>query len=131
MSAVTQYFFDTVYFPRSAWRVVGWWEARRPAYNLAVGAAGTVTLLALGLLGLLPPLRALAVLVPSYAIMANVCYSAGPCADLLARRIGGPDWAPIGPTLLRYGFALSIGLTLLPIPVALVMTALQAIGVMR
>ena len=125
MSALTRYFFDTVYYPRSTWHVVAWWERRRPSYNLAVGACGLVTLAVLALLGLLPPVAALAVLVPAYALAANVCYSAGALVDLLARRVGGPDWAPIGPTLFRYGFAFSVGLTLLPIPMGLVGRAVQ------
>jgi len=127
MSALTRYFFDTVYYPRSAWHVVGWWERRRASYNAAVGACGLVTLAVLALLGLAPPARVLAVLVPAYALAANVCYSAGALVDLLARRVGGPDWAPVGPTLFRYGFAFSVGLTLLPIPMGAVGRVIGAV----
>lgn len=118
MSALTRYFFHTVYYPASPWSVVAWWEARRATYNLAVGAAGLVTLAVVGLLGALPPWPVIPFLVMVYAVLANVCYCAGPLLDLVARRIGGPDWAPVGPTLFRYGFVFSIGLTLLPIPIA-------------
>jgi len=118
MSALTRYFFHTVYYPESAWRVVGWWERRRVSYNLTVGVTGLFTLAVVGALGMLPPLAGVLTIVAVYGVLANVCYSLGAVADLVARRIGGPDWAPVGPTLFRYGFVFSIGLTLLPIPVA-------------
>jgi hypothetical protein len=128
MTALQRYFFETVYYPRSAWSVVAWWESRRAAYNTAVGAAGLTTLTFLGALGLLPPARAVVLLVPLYAFVANACYSLGAVADLLARRVGGPDWAPIGPTLFRYGFVFSVGLTLFPIPIAAVLGTLHLMG---
>ena len=118
MPALTELFFDTVYFPRSSWTVVRWWEARRPIYNAAVGGTGVVTLASLALLGALPPLAIAAQIVLVYAIAANVCYSLGPLFDLLARRLGGPDFAPAGPTFFRYGFVFSIGLTLFPVMIA-------------
>ena len=118
MTALTHLFFDTVYFPRNAWAVVRWWETRRPAYNAAVGGAGLVTLAALALLHALPPLALVAPVVLVYGLIANLCYSLGPALDLLARRVGGPDYAPVGPTLFRYGFVFSIGLTLFPIAIA-------------
>ena len=118
MSALTRYFFDTVYFPRSALAVVRWWEARRPAYNAAVGAAGLVTLAGVALLGALPPLGVVATIAVVYGLLANVCYSFGPLAELAARRWGGSAFAPVGPTLLRYGFVFSIGLTLFPLGIA-------------
>ena len=118
MTALTELFFDTVYFPRNAWTVIRWWEARRPVYNVAVGTAGLVTLASLALLHALPPLAVAAQIALVYGIVANICYSLGPVVDLLARRLGGPDYAPVGPTLFRYGFVFSIGLTLFPIGIA-------------
>jgi hypothetical protein len=118
MTALTELFFDTVYFPRTPWAVVRWWESRRLVYNLAVGAAGLVTLTVVGLAGLLPPLGAVVVIVAVYGVLANLCYSAGPLFDLLARRLGGPGYAPVGPTLFRYGFVFAIGLTLFPAMIA-------------
>jgi hypothetical protein len=53
VTALTRFFFDAVYAPRSAWSVVGWWERRRSTYNLVVGAAGLVTLTAVNLFSLL------------------------------------------------------------------------------
>ena len=118
MTALTELFFDTVYFPRNGWTVVRWWEARRPVYNAAVGGTGLFTLAMLALAGALPPLVVTAQIVLVYAIAANVCYSLGPLLDLLARRFGGSDFAPVGPTLFRYGFVFAIGLTLFPVGIA-------------
>jgi hypothetical protein len=118
MTALTHLFFDTVYFPRNGWAVVRWWEVRRPVYNAAVGGAGLVTLATFALLHALPPLALVVPVVALYGVIANLCYSLGPALDLLARRLGGPDYAPVGPTLFRYGFVFSIGLTLFPIAIA-------------
>ena len=127
MTALTRLFFDTVYFPRSTWEVVRWWEARRPVYNLAVGAAGVVTLATVALAGLLPPLDGAVAIAAVYGLLANVFYSAGPVIDLLARRVGGPDYAPIGPTLFRYGFVFAIGLTLFPMVLAVLWTTVRLV----
>ena len=123
MTALTRLLFDTVYFPRSSWEVVRWWETRRPVYNLAVGTAGVVSLGGLFVLGARPPLHELAGVVLVYGLLANLCYTAGPVVDLLARRVGGPDYAPIGPTLFRYGLVFSLGLTLLPILIGVLLAA--------
>jgi hypothetical protein len=125
MTALTELFFDTVYFPRTPWAVVRWWEARRPVYNLAVGAAGIVTLTVVGVAGLLPPLEGIVAIVLAYGVLANLCYSAGPVLDLLARRVGGPDYAPVGPTLFRYGFVFAIGLTLFPAMIATLVSVVR------
>lgn len=125
MNAVEKYFFTPVYYPRSAWAVVRWWESRRLLYNAAVGAAGLVTLgTATGFL-LLPPhspgLAAWDGVIPGivvYGVLANVCYSFGAPADLLLRRFLGERAGTAGPVLFRYGFVFSLGLTLLPIPLA-------------
>jgi len=45
--------------------------------------------------------------------------------DLLVRRRWGPSFAAVGPALFRYGFAFSVGLTLLPIPLVLIGWALR------
>jgi hypothetical protein len=123
VSALTHYFFDAVYRPRSAWSVVSWWEARRPVYNLVVGAAGLTTVAAVTLVNALPPFSNpmafpwVGALI--YAIVANVCYSLGPAADLIVRRLWGDDYAAVGPTLFRYGFVFAVGVTLLPIPLVI------------
>jgi hypothetical protein len=122
VSALTKYFFGPVDAPRSGWSIVGWWERRRLVYNLSVGAAGVASLTAIFGFEALPPRSSL--LMPpiepiiAYAILANICYSAGPAIDWIIRRRWGSQYAPVGPALLRYGFAFSVGLTLLPIPLA-------------
>ena len=107
MSALTEYFFPPVPVPRATWAVVRWWESRRLTYNVVVGSTG---LLSLGV-----PWQGVVL----YGVLANVCYSGGAAADLALRRwLGLPYGATIGPALFRYGFVFSVGLTLLPIPLA-------------
>jgi hypothetical protein len=115
-SAIDQYFFTPLYRVKNIWSVVGWWESRRLLYNSVVGGAGLVTLSVVALLGN-PPFPALIAIPLVYGFMANVCYSFGSIADLLLRRWLGHRADAIGPVLLRYGFAFSIGLTLFPIPI--------------
>lgn len=122
MTAVEKYFFTPLYFPRSAWAILGWWESRRPLFNLCVGGAGLLTLGSATLLAHLPP-HPIGFLVPwgvilIYGLMANVCYTLGPLGDLLLRRVLGDRAPTIAPVLFRYGFVFSVGLTLLPIPLA-------------
>jgi hypothetical protein len=122
MSALTEYFFAPARGTNRTWAVVNWWESRRWLYNSAVGVTGLASLAAMFGFGALPPHPA-HMLVPieavgAYAILANVCYSAGPVLDLVVRKKWGDEFAPVGPTLFRYGFAFSIGLTALPIPLA-------------
>jgi len=99
---------------------VGWWERRRPMYNLAVGGAGLVSLAAMSLFSVLPPypvppgVPLFGVLV--YGVLANGFFTLGPLADLLIRWRWGHQYAAVGPVMLRYGFAFGVGLTLLPVP---------------
>ena len=55
MTAVEKYFFTPLYYPRTSWAVFGWWESRRPVFNLCVGGAGLFTLASITLLAHLPP----------------------------------------------------------------------------
>jgi len=126
MPAIERYFFTPVYFPRSRWTVLAWWESRRPLYNAAVGLTGLATLGAVLTFAVLPP-RPIAEtlawdpilrLVVVYGVMANLCYSLGAPVDLLLRQLFGQRAGAAGPVLFRYGFVFSLGLTLLPIPLA-------------
>jgi hypothetical protein len=54
----------------------------------------------------------------AYGILANVCYTFGPAADAYMRSRWGERFVVVGPVLFRYGFVFSVGLSLLPIPVA-------------
>jgi hypothetical protein len=119
VTAVERWFFTPLYYPRGPLQVIGWWEGRRLMYNVSVGAAGVLTLAVGVALGVLPspgtmPGEFMGVLV--YGFLANVCYSMGPVADLVLRRILGIRAPDIAPVLFRYGFVFSLGLTLLPIP---------------
>jgi hypothetical protein len=122
MTAVTKYFFTPLYYPHDTWSVIKWWESRRPLYNLCVGAAGMVSLGTIGVLTLLTPANVqfhvpwVAILV--YGALANASYTLGSVADIALRKVLGERAAPIGPVLFRYGFVFSLGLSLLPIPVA-------------
>ncbi len=122
MTAVEKYFFTPLYYPRSWWSVLRWWEARRPLFNLWVGGAGLVSLGMVTLLSHLPP-HPFPFAVPwqvplAYGILANVCYTLGPVTDILLRRALGERAPAIAPVLFRYGFVFSVGLTLLPVALA-------------
>jgi len=125
MSALTRFFFTPVYAPPSMWSVVNWWESRRAIYNVTVGAAGILTLVTITLLSWIHPhplpLRLPIGPVLIYALMANVFYTFGSVADVFIHRTWGPEYAVVGPTMFRYGFVFSVGLTLLPIPLAVMM----------
>lgn len=124
-TALTRFLFRPPYqaqAPTTA-EVVGWWEARRPAYNVAVGTAGLLTV------GMFTAVQAAfpgpVEMVPwqavlAYGVLANVCYSLGPVVDAIVCRRWGARFAAVGPALFRYGLVFAVGLTLLPIPFAAV-----------
>jgi hypothetical protein len=124
MSAITKFFFRAPYAHPGTWAVIRWWESRRLAYNVAVGAAGLLSLGVLTVAGLLPPgPRAPGIplgLILIYGFLANCFFCLGPALDALICRRWGPNLAAVGPALFRYGFAFAVGLTLLPIPLALI-----------
>jgi hypothetical protein len=110
----------------SAWEAIGWWERRRLAFNLVVGAVGVLTcFISLVMLAVLerflheptelpdPPILILFA-IGAYAVMANVCFTGGWIVELLVRwlwRDDGTRFASIGFTL---GLVFSAGLTLAP-----------------
>ena len=133
MSALVRFFFSPVYAPRSAWSILGWWESRRPVYNAVLAVAGVLSLAAQSLFGLFPPRASPGVPlglvgIVAYAVLANLCYSGGAAAELYIRRRWGDGYAVVGPAMFRYGFAFSVGLTLLPIPLALLDWMIRALG---
>ena len=95
---------------RSAGAIIAWWERRRFAYNVIVGACGVVTLgfatLVHGgagdMLGAVFPV----------AIMANVAYSLGSLIEIAVHGMWGRKVLPVGPMLFRQGVLFSVGLTL-------------------
>jgi hypothetical protein len=132
MSAITRFFFRAPYPSPTTWSVVRWWESRRLAYNLAVGAAGIVSLAAIALSDSLPPAPRMPGipwgLVLVYGILANLFFCLGPAVDALVCRRWGPTFGAVGPALFRYGFAFALGLTLLPIPLAIIGWGFRILG---
>jgi hypothetical protein len=132
MSAITRFFFRPPYPAPTTWTVVRWWESRRMAYNLAVGAAGIISLGVIGLTDALPPQpRGPGIplgLILAYAVVANLFFCLGPAVDALVCRRWGPNFAAVGPTLFRYGFVFAVGLTLLPIPLAILGWVFRFLG---
>lgn len=102
---------------RSPLRVIQWWESRRPAYNLMVGATGVGTVIYANALSLLvrgewfgPPWQ----LVVVYGVAANVFYTLGWVIENgVERWLGRPVYG-LGPALFRHGLVFSLGLTLFP-----------------
>jgi hypothetical protein len=121
MSALTRFFFRNEVTCRTPTEVIGWWEARRGAYNVAVGSTGLFTLAAVHLIARLPPSPESIPIAPTlvipaiYGVLANVCYTGGWISELWIRNTLGREMEPVGPTLFRYGFVFSIGLTLFPV----------------
>jgi hypothetical protein len=120
VTAVEKYFFTPIYYPRSAWSVIRWWESRRLLYNACVGATGLVSITAGTLLASLPPSQTSFGLpwegMLVFGVLANVGYSLGAPVDLLLRRILGERAPAVAPALFRYGFVFSVGVALLPLP---------------
>jgi hypothetical protein len=113
--------------------VIWWWESRRPAYNALVGLAGPASCIAALLLYMVAPgdadeadgsfLQLVAIV--AYAVMANLLYTGGWLLELglrLARRPAAPEFAS---ALFRNGTLFSIGLTLVPGVVVLVLLAVE------
>ena len=124
MSALTRFFFRNEVTCRTPSEVIGWWEARRGGFNLAVGGTGLFTLTAVHLISRIPPSGMAipwepTVFIPiAYGVLANIAYTCGGAAEIWIRNtLGRQEMEPVGPTLFRYGFAFSIGLTLFPVAV--------------
>jgi len=102
---------------RSPLRVVAWWESRRPAYNLIVGATGLGTMAYSTLLSLLVRGEWMAFPwqgVVAYGIAANLFYTLGWAIETVAEKWLGRPVYGLGPALFRHGLVFSIGLTLFP-----------------
>lgn len=113
---------------RRAGAILAWWEKRRPAYNLIVGAGGLVTV---GVAMLLTPASGAFPFGPILAVgvMANLCYTLGPIAEVLANKVFGRRLLPLGPTLFRNGLVFSVGLTfVLPMIVMTAATILRILS---
>lgn len=117
MTALTEFLFPAP-APRDPLSILKWWERRRLPYNLAVGAGGLVSLVALGLVQVLPPfsspLEIPVGIVLVFGVMANVCYLLGPAIEIALGAIWGRSVLPTGPALYRMGLTFSVGLALFP-----------------
>ena len=103
--------------PRSTGAILRWWEKRRLAYNLAVGAAGSVSFVAMSVGNSI--LRGDLQLVPwqfvlIFALGAHVMYLLGPALEVLIHQVWGRTVLPAGPALYRMGLTFSVGLALFP-----------------
>lgn len=136
MSALTRYFFRNELDVPSTAQTIAWWEARRPTYNLVVGTAGVFTLSWMALMLKLVgggfgdgfPIAAPLI----YGIMANISYTLGWMIELWLKRLLGRNAATAGAALFRYGFAFSVGLTLMPaVMITLAVTSHFVFGVPR
>ena len=102
---------------RTAGGIFKWWESRRLAYNVIVGAGGALTMSIATVFGQLvgQPMAVgqfLAPVIP-IAIMANICYTLGPLTEWGLHRLWGREVEPVGPHLFRAGLILSAGATFL------------------
>lgn len=96
--------------PRGSFSIIAWWESRRILFNLIVGLCGLPTLLLLLLSGLAHE----GIIVSGtieYALLANICYTAGWMAELIARAWWQERAKHLGPILFSLGFAFSVLLT--------------------
>lgn len=121
-STLTRILYPLPEYRRSKLALFLWWEARRPIYNLVVGATGLITLGAVWIFSIMPPgdvhLAGLWLPMLVYAMLANLCYTLGWGVDVLMNRLWGARAPDAGPLLFRQGLLFAVGVTLLPIVVA-------------
>jgi hypothetical protein len=100
----------------SKWQIVVWWEHRRVYYNLLLAFVGIFTILVVEFIGgltvkpgedVIEPM-ALVIVVPLFALCANVCYTLGWIIDLILQR-SKPSLH-----LLVTGYGFSAAVTLIP-----------------
>ena len=129
MSALTEFLFPAP-ARRDVGSILAWWEKRRLAYNLAVGAAGLVTLgvanVQAAVIGFEPPPLVAAA---AFGLAANVFYLLGPTVEILIEKLFGPGVLPTGPALYRMGLTFSVGLALFPTLLIVPITLLWLIGI--
>lgn len=110
----------------TSWQIIAWWEARRVPYNLIVGVTGIFTSMSclaaaavgekylrvpIGLPD--PPIFAIFSVI-AYGVMANICYTGGWIAELIANKVWQDQAQRFGPITFTFGILFSIMLTLLP-----------------
>jgi hypothetical protein len=131
MSALTEFLFPAP-AKRTAGAIVGWWEKRRLAYNVGVGAAGLVSLVSVPLIVALPPFSNVFIppwqAVVAFGLGANVCYFLGPLAEIAIEKVWGRQVLPTGPALYRMGLTFSMGLALFPTLLASIVWVVRIIA---
>ena len=135
MSQLVEVLYPLPDIRRTPLSLLRWWESRRLTFNKAVGTAGLVTLAGFSVMALLPPnpmrvsdLPALLVGAAVYGVLANGCYSLGWLAELAAQRLWGRRAPDIGPLLFRQGLIFSVGLTLLPLLLAVFIWVVRVVA---
>jgi hypothetical protein len=121
----------------TAWQAIGWWEARRVAFNLIVGSAGILSGVIVATVGLGsyflidsdfgvpdPPLFAVFAVV-IYGLAANVCYTGGWIVELVIRKAWPAQADRFATLSLALGLVFAVLLTLSP---AVVIGALGLFG---
>src|SRR5580692_5956498 len=115
--------------PTTSLGVVGWWEARRPAFNLMVGVVGLMSCTIIGavILGayflfdvdLFPEFFSI-LMIPLYGFLANVCYTGGWIAEIIVRKAWPQDAERLAIATFKLGLQFSLLLTAMPGTFALV-----------
>ncbi|CAN5401766.1 hypothetical protein BH10CYA1_BH10CYA1_00530 [soil metagenome] len=113
--------------PRSLLSILMWWEMRRPLYNIAVGLAGLPAAFALIVL-FGHPLMFVFISALAYMFFANICYSLGTPAELVARTCYKDKAETYGPVLLTLGTIFSVLLTFM---IEFAVVALVGLGLLR
>jgi hypothetical protein len=119
MSALTEFLFPAP-AKRTAGAIIGWWEKRRLAYNVAVGSSGVISIGISWLLHALPPSAPSFGLMPwqpivVFGVLANVFYLLGPVSEFAIEKLWGREVLPTGPVLYRMGLTFALGLTMIPV----------------
>jgi hypothetical protein len=103
----------------TVWGVICWWEKRRIAYNVLVGAVGIASyvlfLVFITRSHTLEPgedaVEPLALI--AAPVLVNICYSGGAAAELFLR-LASRRKIKAGPVLLKVGTVFSLAVVLLP-----------------
>ena len=112
--------------------MIGWWEKRRLPYNLIVGAIGlvplTVGVLFTTLVASLQPVDMFRAAI-WWGVIANLCYTLGPVAEIALEKLFGRRLLPAGPLLFRAGVTVAVGVTPLPLIPLTIGFILRLLGV--
>ncbi|MEQ1856815.1 MAG: hypothetical protein ABL963_10105 [Longimicrobiales bacterium] len=116
MHSLTEFLFPEP-ARRSTGAIIKWWEGRRFFYNVAVGAAGSVSFVVMSVVDSI--LKGTPHLVPwpfvvLFGLGANFMYLLGPTLEVLIDKVWGRTVLPMGPSLYRMGLTFSVGLALFP-----------------